>query len=103
MKKSKVLYSLSMGVLAILESKLHIDQVVCVIGATKFHSPQQAIENYGSTYWDKFPAERVKKTVLEVWAILHQPRLFSDDVRQSIVDGWCFDVEEQRFISPYAK
>jgi hypothetical protein len=84
--------SLSFCVRDILEGKVSIDDVECIISCTRFENASQAFDFYINDYWSKYPKETVNAVLMEVWPLVFQPR-FNNERGHTIANGYWFNHE----------
>ena len=72
--------SLSMCVEDILDGRMRIEKVVCIIAASRFPTMEDAIKYYSPTYWRKYNEGEILATLIVVWPRVLQPRIWDASI-----------------------
>ena len=76
--------SLSMCVQEILDGKMDIDNVVCIIASSRFPDIETAIKYYSPTYWRNYSEGDIFATLIKLWPRVIQPRTWDHEISPNI-------------------
>ena len=89
--------SLSLCLKDILNGKIEVSEVSCIVTNTAFDTYLQAFNHYYSNYWASYDEAVAFKTLLEVWPLVCQPRRQVGMAKHSghyVNKGWWIDTLE---------
>ena len=69
--------SLSLCIRDILDGKVDVNAVACIVTSTAFKSVGEAVEVYYNPYWNTVPKVQVEDLLRGIWHIIAQPRLYN--------------------------
>jgi len=91
--------SLSFCIKDILEKKVNIDDVECIVSATAFNSMEEAFKMYIDSYWSDYDNREVFITLSEIWPRVFQPRTAgTDEYCHTIANGCWLNYSEGKIV-----
>ena len=69
--------SLPLCICDILDGKVDVNDIACIVTSTAFKSVDEAVEVYYDSYWDTVPKVQVAYLLRGIWHIIAQPRIYS--------------------------
>jgi hypothetical protein len=70
--------SLSMCVKDILQGKMEVGSVACIIAASRFPDMDTAIKHYSKSYWKDFNYGEILAVMRKIWPRTIQPRMWDE-------------------------
>ena len=90
--------SMSFCIRDILDGKVKIEDVVCIVANTAFSSIELLIENYSVDYWHAYAKDDIQALLEKLWPTIYQPRMVYPDSMFSIAHGYWFDASKGELV-----
>lgn len=97
--------SLSLCMGDILDGKVDVNDIACIVTSTAFKSVDEAVEVYYDSYWNTVPKVQVAYLLRGIWPIIAQPRLYSPVIHRGhmVCHGHWVDTIDGKIIKTFDK